>query len=93
MPENKGFSEVEHRALVLLASGWVLMNAQGPVRANSMLVHGTERILLGRSTMARLRDLGLIRYVAGSAATAMITDRGRRTAAVLGALRANPAPA
>lgn len=51
------------------------------MRSNSVLTHGQDRIPLGRGTMARLRDLGLIVYVRGSAAMAEITTAGRRRAA------------
>lgn len=78
---HKGFSEIERRALGLLAEGWRIHNAQGPVRANSILTNGADSIPLARSVMARLRDLGLIAYVKGEAALAVITQAGRRRAA------------
>lgn len=80
MPDNtRGYTEIERRALSLLAAGWEIRNAQGPVQANSHLMDpsGSSRIALGRGTMAKLRNAGLIAYVQGHAALARITQRGR----------------
>lgn len=83
MADNKGLSDLELRALGLLAAGGRILNAQGPTRANSVLETAAgERHAIARMTMARLRDMGLIKYVAGHTALALITVRGRRLAQV-----------
>lgn len=82
---KNGLSEVERRAIRLLAEGWQLKNGWGPCQANSRLLPppelhqaGRTELALSRGSMAHLRDRGLIEYQKGDARCAVLTRAGIR---------------
>lgn len=85
------FTDAERLALGLLAAGWQVRNAHGVLKVNSTLVGPAgETRPMARAMMARFRDAGIIRYVAGSPSVATITQHGRK---LVERLQAAPAAA